>query len=127
MMDVTAQIAGVEDLQRALKQLGADLPAQLQPLLLAEAQALASIANAEVPRESGELAASSFTDSATTKTGAISVAGYTDPKAPAVHEGFHGGKKVSLPNLFWLQRAANQFAPGFAGRIAAHIRSALGL
>lgn len=88
-------------------------------VLPGEAAALISEANAAVPVESGELKASSFTSSGLTAKGnTAATAGYEDEKAPAVHEGFHGGKQIETPNRFWLQTVANRFAPGFARRMA---------
>lgn len=87
--------------------------------LRAEANGLQVSANADVPKLSGELAASSFTDVGLTQRGnPAATVGYDAPYAAAVHEGFHGGKQTVTPRQFWLQSAANRFAPGFAQRMA---------
>ena len=99
----------------------------LQGGLQVEAAALESLANGDVPVESGELKSSSFTDSGPTSAGnPAATVGYESEIAGAVHEGFHHGKKTKTPHQFWLQTAANRFAPGFSARMADRTRQAVG-
>jgi hypothetical protein len=113
-----------------VEKLLARVSAALMPGLHAEAEALRSAADADVPVDQGELRASSFTDAQLTAHGnPAAVVGYDEQHtlhAGAVHEGFHFGTQRKTAHQFWLQTAANRFAPQFAVRMAERVRKVIG-
>ena len=120
-------ISGDKELLARLKRAGADLLAEIAPEVSNEAARVIVSANGAVPRESGELAGSSFVDGPVENHERLSVTatcGYESPHAPFVHEGFHFGRKVKAPSK-WLERAADGVETGFAARMKSAILAGL--
>lgn len=100
-------IEGANVLRGKLRKLGDNLLPSLEAPVAAVRDSIAASAAASVPVEAGDLAASAFSDGPEPNPKAFSVTattGYTDDKAPAVHEGFHGNRRTTPPK--WLERAA---------------------
>lgn len=128
-MNVLMKLEGGEQLRRALKRVEKDFIRELGDALPAEGQTLMSAANALAPVATGELVNSSSVTSVVQESkGRVRVAAaYLDEKAPAVHEGIHGGAHVPGTRGFkWYERALNAFEGGFTERIAAKLRALTG-
>lgn len=93
----------------------------------AEADAILAAAQGQVPRASGDLAASAFSsgpEERKTKHSVIATCGYESIYAPAVHEGIHFGVKNGHPPK-WLEHAAAGRLQGFAQKVAETLNSEL--
>lgn len=121
------KIEGGEKLRRQLLKAQKQLAREMATFLPAEAQDLMSQANAQVPRLTGELAASATVTSDVKGLRVRAVAAYKDDKAAAVHEGIHGRRKIQGTKGFkWFERALQTWESGFYGRIAARLKSLIG-
>lgn len=126
-MNVLFTVEGGEELVKRLKKVEAQFMAELAAAFPDSGEALRGQANSQAPRASGRLLSSSFVASEAKRHRVQTVVGYTDPKAPAVHEGIHWGHKISEKHRRkWLENALNAFAPSFAEHIAARLRRMLG-
>lgn len=113
-------------LKRELGRMRRKLTRELTIPLESEAVTLGTAAQSDVPKETGDLASTAFYDVEKTKKGNVAASvGYDHEAAGAIHEGFHYGRKAKTEGRFWLQRAANGFARGFASRMAGKVSAAL--
>jgi hypothetical protein len=118
-------IQGAEELKRALKGIGPNILGEIAPEIRSYAEGLGSASLASVPVDSGNLAASFFTDGAQVhKETVTATTGYASKHAAYEHEGFHFGRKVAAPPK-WLEKTADDFEGAFAEFVGDAIRDAL--
>ena len=121
------KLEGGEQLRRALLKKQGEFLEEMARALPEEANALASAAQATVPRASGELASSQVVTSDVKPGRVKAVVAYTDEKAAAVHEGVHGRTHHQDTRGFkWFEKVLHAFEGGFAERIAARLRRIVG-
>ena len=140
-MDMHLTIEGALDVRKALQELGQQAEPAVRGALYQEATALLNEADALVPRDTGNLAASKF-QRETTEFGAVAVevgyGGAASPYALAVHENPRSGKTGGVspsgrPYKHWaavgkwkyLETPFKAAVAGFTDRIAAFLRSRL--
>jgi hypothetical protein len=120
------QISGVESIEQALTKKLEQLLAAAGEAIPSEAHQLLAKAQQAVPRLTGELADSASVETQTINGSTVATVVYTDPKAAAVHEGFHWGHKDSGAKGYkWLERSLNESEAGFAERMAKALGGAL--
>jgi hypothetical protein len=128
-IDVLMKLEGAEKLRRELKRQEVRFFGEMARALPEEGEALMQAANAQAPRATGTLAASSsVTKEIDNSDRTVRVmAAYLDEKAAAVHEGIHWGVKVEDTKGFkWFERAKNAFEAGVVGRIGDRLRRIVG-
>lgn len=126
-MNVLLGVEGGEQLVAKLRAKEREFLDSMAEQLPAEGEQLRSEANALAPVASGQLVSSSVVESEVKPSHVRTGIGYTDPKAPAVHEGIHWGHKIKAEHRRkWLERALHAFAGGFAERVAARLRALVG-
>lgn len=118
-----AKVEGGDELRRALRAVPGRFVKELESALPEEGRRLEVAANAQAPRLTGQLiASSSVTQQSSDEHVDVAVA-YLDSKAAAVHEGVHHGKRVrGLRSFKWFERTLHLFEAGFVERIAARLR-----
>lgn len=123
----TVRIHGYDKLKRQFEKAGGSLLAELGPSVTGTALALGMVAQATVPRGSGELAASYFVADAQEredKKTTTATVGYDAKHAAFAHEGLHYGRKLELAPK-WLEHAADQFRGAFKKAIREGVQKAL--
>lgn len=112
---------------RQLAKASSQVLADLAPVTRAHAQSTLSVAQARVPRDSGGLAQSAFTDGPEKRTekSASSTSGYDHHAAGAIHEGFHFGVKTQRPEPHWLRKAARAARNPFRKACASQVSKTL--
>lgn len=127
-IDVLMKLEGAEQLRRELKRQEVRFFGEMAQALPEEAAALMAAANAEAPRATGTLAASSSVTKEidnSDRTVRV-VAAYLDEKAAAVHEGIHWGEHFETRGMKWFERAKNGFERGVVERIGDRLRRIVG-
>lgn len=100
----------------------------LGPVVRAAADKVLARAQTLVPRDTGALAASGFTDGPQRSTQRLSVmatAGYEHHAAGPIHEGVHHGQKMKDAPPRWLRKAARPGRATVKRLVAETLRSTL--
>lgn len=129
-VNVLMKVEGGEQLRRALKRQRERFFEEMRAGLDEESARLLGAAKSETPAASGTLLMSlTRSSSVQASKGRIRHAvAYTDPKAAAVHEGVHWGRKTAKPTrgFKWFERVLHAFEAGFVERIATRLRRLVG-
>lgn len=128
-VSVLMKVEGGEALRKALRKMPDAFIAEMRAAMLHQGEQLRTDADGAAPRASGTLTRSSVVALLEDDPVFVSVGvAYTDPKAPAVHEGIHWRKRKGAqePGFHWFLRTFNTFAGGYIGRIAARLKRLVG-
>jgi hypothetical protein len=127
-VSVTMGLEGWAELRKKLRSMRGPFLQEMKAAIEEGGAILQSQANAAAPVQSGTLVSSSSTATAERSDHFSMAIGYTDPKAPAVHEGIHWRKHLGErePGFHWFRKSFDLFANGFSARVAQRLKALVG-
>jgi hypothetical protein len=127
-INVTMKLEGWDELRKKLRAMRGPFLQEMKGAIEEGGTMLQGMANASAPVQAGTLVSSSATATQAKGDFFSMAVGYTDPKAPAVHEGIHWRKREGSkePGFHWFLQAFQRFSSGYMERVAQRLRKLVG-